>query len=182
MGMAHFPWADQPEADRLIRVMAASASRPTATEIAIEIMRVFTPDRVVTKASIVGRARRLGIQLPRRPAAAPEPSSILVRPQPTLRRIHEEPRRFPKRLALIAEPIGEPGLYLLNAAEGDCRRPVNDPPPGSGHLLRVCGDPARDGSRYCTACHAIVYTRQQVGVGSPGDPNDVTAECQGILS
>jgi hypothetical protein len=175
LGTAHFPWADQPDADRLIRVMAASETRPTATEIAIEVMRVFEPERLVTKASIVGRARRLGIQLPRRPAAAPEPSSVLVRPQPVMRRSHEEPGRFPKRLALIAEPVGLPGIYLINAAEGDCRRPIDDPPPGRGHLLRVCGDPARDDSRYCPQCHAIIYTRHYQAGTIPGDPDVVIA-------
>lgn len=162
-------WSE--EADATLRQLCADEARLSAATIAITISVQHGIEPPISKASVIGRARREGISLPtpgakRRPAEEREPApvytrpSMIIRPRPTYTPVP----RFSRRVEIIPED-GFGGLFLLNVAEGDCRRPLNDPPKGQMHLLKVCADPVREGSNYCPACHARVYTSSSSEAG-----------------
>lgn len=117
----------------------------------------------MTKAAIVGRARRIGLRLPIPPTVKKErdragdaiPASLW--PPTPLERVVAEPPRFAKRIEIVPEPEGIAGIYLLNASEFDCRAPTGDEPTEK-HLLRVCGEPATEGG-YCKPCRSRLYTK-----------------------
>lgn len=159
-------WTD--ETDALLRELCASSERLSARGIAARIGAKL--ETSLSRQAIIGRARRLGVALPV-PAAASRGREVdgranreddppSYRPRPTYR--PEPPALSRVRSEFLPEPPGEAGVYLINAAFGDCRMPVNAPAKGSMLHLRVCGEPVEPGKGdYCTGCYPRAYSRSQ---------------------
>jgi len=160
------------EQDKLLRELCESDRKLSAPAIAIAISTAFNIVPPLTRAAIVGRARRRQISLPlprtgrglRNPAATPQ-HDTLITPR---NRPPEAPPPKQQRRGNILPEVDAPGVYLLNAADGDCRRPLTDLPEGERHLMRVCGEPVREESHYCAACCELIYTKPEPEeVGGP---------------
>jgi hypothetical protein len=154
-------WTD--EEDTLLRQICASGDQVSAPVIAQLISAKFSLHPPLTKAAVVGRARRLKVKLPlprcvRKPFEAKATAQHNFGSMPA-RRIHEPDRRQQLRGDILPE-TQEPGVYLLNASDEDCKFPIS----GKGHLMRVCAEPVErrpyGGVGYCTDCLARVLTRE----------------------
>ncbi len=136
-----------PEEDAVIRNRARTHS---ATQIA-----GLLPGR--SRASVIGRAWRLGASLAKDSATRRElehPGRVRPRRAAPPLMPAEDPRTWPaasagaRRAALAVEPRLIP-MAALRA--GDCRWPYGD------GELRFCGRRAREGRPYCAGHHGLAY-------------------------
>lgn len=160
-------WRD--EHDAYLLELCAAPEKYSAPIIASLISIRFEISPPLTRASVVGRARRkkialpisrLGKTSPGTDVAPPPFVSALVNPRPRLD--YSADKRQTKRGTILPEPKGAPGIYLLNASDRDCRFPISKSAKGAMEQLRVCGEPAMDASSYCETCHRRAFTRVSV--------------------
>lgn len=144
-----------------------------AREMAIILNVEFRITPPLTRDAVKRRALRIGADLPLPSPQEAAMSSPLrfqipseyddgtVNPMPPINRLFEPPRISRERLILFDDPNPDaPGVLLANAASGDCRRPLNNPPRGRMIDLRVCGEPVtrmRGETGYCDDCFRTVY-------------------------
>lgn len=151
------------EEDSLLTQICASGEPVSAPEIARRISEVFSISPPLTRAAVVGRARRKKIKLPldrctKKVQVAQATPQHNFASQP-VRRTHEPDKRQLERLTLIPDVPRSTGVYLLNSSDNDCKRPIGS---GTGMYMRVCGEPivakpfGNGGGGYCDACLKIV--------------------------
>jgi GcrA cell cycle regulator len=109
-----------------------------------------------TRSAAIGRARRMGLTAPDRPADRTEPPAIAVAPR--LRKLRERAqselnrpmpvfeRAKPSKLRCVG--IVPRHLPLMDLEPGDCRYPYGGD--ADGEAITFCGHPRRPGSSYCT--------------------------------
>jgi hypothetical protein len=162
------------EQDTLLEQLCASGEKLSTPVIAKIITDRFAIVPPLSRAAIVGRARRRDIKLPL-PRNGDGPK---IEDDEELKSQHSavvtrilvaSQQRQPYRHYWLPEPALSPGLFLLNAGDGDCRWPINDPGLGRMIELRVCGQPTKAGNSYCPACIAAdsVRRRNYVPEGEP---------------
>jgi hypothetical protein len=145
------------EKDEFLLALCKSAEALSAAKIAARLSDRF--GETISRQAVIGRAKRLSVPLPRSersPAPVPDekpttPPALVQRPKVTY-----VPPPLPKERMVLVEDQHEIGVLLINAAERDCRFPLNDPVRGRMIELRVCGEPAVKG-RYCAACYEKLY-------------------------
>lgn len=156
------------EEDDILRECCGASEAMSATAIGQMITQRAETHRPLTRSAVISRARRLGVKLPIKanPRRREEQAGKQARDNPSRRlalttapvpREWLEPPPLPQgRLTILDDPTPDaPGVLLMNAALGDCRRPIS----GSGLWMRVCGDPTLDGMSHCATCFSLVYTK-----------------------
>lgn len=147
--------------DEQLLALCKATEALSAAKIAQRLSDRF--GETISRQAVIGRAKRLSIPLPRSerspaPVAETEPTvalpPVIVRPKVTY-----EPPPLPKERVLLVSDGDETGVLLINAAERDCRFPLNDPERGRMIELRVCGEPAVKG-RYCADCYEKLYIHE----------------------
>jgi len=110
-----------------------------------------------TRSAAIGRARRMGLTAPDRPADRTEPPAIAVAPR--LRKLRERAqselnrpmpvfeRTEPVKLRCVE--IVPRHLSLFDLKPGDCRYPYGGDE--DGEAITFCGHPRRKNSNYCRA-------------------------------
>jgi len=108
-----------------------------------------------SRNAAIGRAKRMGLTAPERPAALPwSPPDLTPR---EMRREREEqavlPKRLvqpperPKRIKLRCIQIMPRHVALIDLEADDCRYPYGGDE--EGEVITFCGHPRREGSSYC---------------------------------
>lgn len=160
-----------PEQDAYLLELCASGALYSVADMAVLISRKFAINPPLKRAAVMGRVRRKKIKLPRtrivRSESVPVTAPVTHYTNPRPRLSYTPDPRQTTRVEVLPEPRGARGVYLLNASDRDCRWPVNDPPAGSRQLLRVCGEPALDGERYCQTCRSFAYTKEAATESGP---------------
>lgn len=161
----------------LLRELCASEEKLSAPTIAAKLSERFAIQPPLTRAAVVGKARRCNIRLPLPRTPKKEPGPARATPQHNvlafpLRRPNPEPdRRVTIRPTILPDdPQVVEGVYLLNASDLDCRFPITDPPQGQRHLLRVCGKPVErrlwgGSGGYCASCADRMVSKSGHGRG-----------------
>jgi hypothetical protein len=169
------------EQDNLLKELCASdqkLSAPTIAKIITETFEIIPP---LSRAAVIGRARRrkITLPLPRKwggvkwpPTDTGEPD-VILRPKPVdvPRSSFASDERLPYRDDFLPEPVFGDGIFLINAGLRDCRWPINDPPKGQMLSLRVCGEATEEGSSYCPACIKADAKRPRPAEGAGGGPS-----------
>jgi hypothetical protein len=167
------------EEDSLLRDICASGEQISAPKIAVRLSKTFAIAPPRTKAAVVGRARRLKLDLPLpcdrerkigyAAMATTQHNGVSISPR-YIRPAEPDPRQTARGNILPEHPRAK-GVYLLNSSDLDCKRPITDPPAGQRHLLRVCGEPiARRvyaGVGYCEACLGRMLSKGEAPSGQP---------------
>ena len=171
------PWPEE----RIDRLKALVARGLSAADIAAELG--------VTRNTVIGKLRRLGVPLHNRPTGWPHRKRQAARdkgPSITAARKGKRdrggglqqrmakawarldapalpaPRRPPPPMRIEDIPVPVPrDIGLMDLAPRDCRWPVNDPPRGGPYLF--CGAPKAVGS-YCAYHHHLSR-----GTGTPSE-------------
>ena len=155
--MADRVWNEERSA--LLRELCAPGSTMSTAEMAAVIGERFSVK--VSRDSVRSKAIRMGLQIPRKPnspSGRPKRrviavAGIKIRPRPSLFADAPLPS---KREQHIDEPDGLAGVYFINSARTDCKRPIS----GSGLHMRVCGEPTKPGQSYCEHCMQRVFTKE----------------------
>jgi GcrA cell cycle regulator len=111
-------------------------------------------DTAYSRSAAIGRAKRIGIAGPNRPAGQPRPPQQLDAPRP--RKIRERAAESKpstpilnraNRVKLRCVQIVPRHLPLVDLEGGDCRYPYGGD--ADGEAITFCGHPQREGSSYC---------------------------------
>lgn len=109
----------------------------------------------VSRNAVIGKVNRLN--LPHRETVSRRiPVAHILKPQQ-----QRKPRRPAPQFSATPMPA-EPAapqtalrLTLMQLTDTTCRRPLGDPKHAD---FAFCGLPVREGSRYCPACHPLMYS------------------------
>lgn len=109
----------------------------------------------VSRNAVISKVNRLN--LPHRETVSRRiPVAHILKPQE-----QRAPRRPAPHFSAAPMP-GEPAvpqtalrLTLMQLTDTTCRRPLGDPKHAD---FAFCGLPVREGSRYCPACHPLMYS------------------------
>lgn len=133
-------WTEQDEAT-LTRLWNAGQS---GSQIA-KVLRV-------SRNAVIGKVHRLELP-PRKTVARRIPVAHIRQPK------KQRPPRRDKTVAPVLAQIAAASiplrLSLLQLTDTSCRRPLGDPKDAD---FAFCGLPVREGSRYCPACHPLMYS------------------------
>lgn len=148
----------QPEHSDALRTLVASGL--SYAESALALNAQFGTS--YTRNSAIGRANRIGLACPKRPALAKKPRPrihtqrvrvVASNPSPTckMRRIIlvSEAEQFKCRAAEVV-PLN---LSFIDLEPKQCRYPYGD------EVVTFCGHPVRDGSSYCPGHHALCWMK-----------------------
>lgn len=141
---AHFDWTDQ----RIEQLKACLANGMSASEIGKEFG--------VTRNTIIGKARRLGLEFSRKPyrrgTAVHRPPVVRRAPlKPALRHAPAVPPPTPEPEPIPIDDMAIPPEQrrtLLTLRKRECRWPVGDPLLDPQNFF-FCGASRKDGSSYC---------------------------------
>jgi GcrA cell cycle regulator len=110
-----------------------------------------------SRSAVIGRAKRLGLGVPKDKRSKPVLKARLPRPRNPRQRDRQAPESVRPKPALASVrtvelrcvEIDPRRLSLIELERGDCRYPYGGDE--EGEAITFCGHPQRHGSSYCTA-------------------------------
>ena len=114
-------------------------------------------DTAFSRNATIGRARRIGLTGPDRPANLPKPPPKVQQERRKRRKGSAAVARYPRPVVIEnTEPvrlrcveIDPRHLSFMDLEDGDCRYPYGGD--AEDEVISFCGHPQRAGSNYCTA-------------------------------